>query len=377
MLNPIGGFEFMSLPVFAEIEIFVSMVVGISLAFVPYMTEKSINFGVRTPVDRINSEIIRNARHIYTVSVIIITLAMVTVDIILHGITAFTVAMLPIILILGFSVYLAEHYKLLKIKKQENWFSGSSGVVTGQFVVASRNQFPFIYALPGLIVIILIIITGILYYPRIPSVFPTHFGANGLPNAYSNKSVLSVFLVPIIGAITTIFIIILAYAISRTSIREDTAVTHAGKRTDIFRHRMVLLILVIPVFMNVTFALSSFEEWELIHNLNIGILISPVLAIIVVTMIVSFSTGQGGSNIKIKDNSKSQANKETVRDTADDDKYWKGGVLYVNRNDGRILVPKRFGVGFTLNMGHPMGIAIFALIIAIPVAVIVSVLILH
>ncbi len=367
----------MSLSLFAEIEIFVSIVVGISLAFVPYMTEKSINFGVRTPVDRINSESIRNARRIYTVSVIIITLGMVVLDIILHGITAFTVAMLPIILILGFSVYFVEHYRLLKIKKQENWFAGSSGVVTGQFVVASRNLFPFLYAVPGLIVIILIIITGILYYPRIPSVFPPHFGANGLPNAYSSKTVLSVFLVPIIGAITTIFIIILAYAISRTSIREDTAVKHAGERTNIFRHRMVLLILVIPVFMNITFALSSFEEWGLIHNLNTAILISPVLAIVVITMIVSFSTGQGGSNIRIRDNQKSAVNTEPVNDITDDDKYWRGGVIYVNRNDGRILVPKRFGVGFTFNMGNPVAIAIFAIIIAIPVAIIVSVLLLH
>lgn len=92
----------MSLPVFAEIEIFVSIVVGISLAFVPYMTEKSINFGVRTPIEKINSGYIRNARHIYTVSVILITLGMVILDIILHGMTAITIAMLPIILILGF-----------------------------------------------------------------------------------------------------------------------------------------------------------------------------------------------------------------------------------------------------------------------------------
>ena len=367
----------MQLNVFAEIEIFVSIVVGISLAFVPYMTEKSINFGVRTPVDRINSDSIRHAGHIYTVSVIIITLAIVSIDVILHGKTAFTIAMLPIILILGFSVYYIEHYRLLNIKKQENWFTNGNEVVTGQFVITSGKSFPFIYALPGLIVMFFIIITGIFYYPHIPSVFPTHYGANGLPNAYSSKTVLSVFLVPIIGAITTIFIIILAYAISRTSIREDTAVQHAGERTNIFRHRMVLLILIIPAFMNITFALSSFQEWGLIRNINIAILISPVLAIVVVTMIVSFTTGQGGSNIRIRDNQKSPVNTESGRDTADDDRYWKGGVIYVNRNDGRIMVPKRFGVGFTINMGNPVGLAIFAIIISIPVAIIIAVIVLH
>lgn len=367
----------MSLNLFAEIEIFISVVVGISLALVPYMTEKSINFGVRTPVDKINSWSIRHAKHVYTVSVAIITVAMVSLDVILHGMTAFTIAMLPVILIMGFFVYLAEHYRLLKIKKEENWFKGKNEFVTGQFVIASEGNFPFIYALPGIVVILIAFATGIFYYPHIPSVFTTHYGVNGMPDAYSTKTVLSVFMVPIIGAITTAFIIILAYAITRISIREDTAVKHAGERTDIFRQRMVILISIIPVFMNITFSLSSFEEWGLIHNLNIAILILPVLILVVVIMIVSFTTGQGGSNVRIKDNLAWETNKESLKDTADDDRYWKGGVIYVNRNDGRILVPKRFGVGFTLNMGHPLGIAIFAMIIAIPVSVIISVLVLH
>ena len=367
----------MSLNTFAEIEIFVSLVVGFFLAFVPYMTEKSINFGVRTPLDKINSGSIRNAKHVYAASVVIITLAMISLDVALNGITAFTVAMLPIILILGFYVYFAEHYRLLKIKKQENWFEGSKEVVTGQFVIASGSNFPFIYALPGILIILIIFAIGIFYYPHIPSVFPTHFGANGLPNAYSSKTVLSVFLVPVIGAITTVFIIILAYAISRTSIREDTAVKHAGERTNIFRHRMVILISIIPVFMNITFGLSSFEEWGLIHNLNIAILIAPVMAMAVAVMIISFTTGQGGSNVRIRGSVPSEENKQSVRDTSDDDKYWKGGVIYVNRNDGRILVPKRFGVGFTFNMGHPVGIAIMAALIAIPVIILTLVFVVH
>jgi uncharacterized membrane protein len=183
--------------------------------------------------------------------------------------------------------------------------------------------------------------------------------------------------VPIIGAAITTFIIILAYAISRTSIREVMAVKHAGHITDIFHHRMVLLISTIPVFINITLALSSFKEWRIIHTRNIAILILPVIALVVVTMIVSFTTGQAGSNVRIKDNQKSEINIEPLKDTSDDDRYWKGGVVYVNRNDGRVLAPKRFGVGFTFNMGNPVTIVIFAIVIAIPVTIIISVLVLH
>jgi hypothetical protein len=36
----------------------------------------------------------------------------------------------------------------------------------------------------------------------------------------------------------------------------------------------------------------------------------------------------------------------------DDDRFWKGGLVYVNHGDPAILVGKRFGVGWTLNFGN-------------------------
>jgi uncharacterized membrane protein len=43
----------------------------------------------------------------------------------------------------------------------------------------------------------------------------------------------------------------------------------------------------------------------------------------------------------------------------DEDSHWKGGLFYFNRNDPSIFVEKRFGVGWTLNFGNPIGYLIF------------------
>ncbi len=43
-----------------------------------------------------------------------------------------------------------------------------------------------------------------------------------------------------------------------------------------------------------------------------------------------------------------------------DERHWKWGIFYVNRDDSALLVEKRFGVGYTLNFGNPWGIAIMA-----------------
>ncbi len=39
----------------------------------------------------------------------------------------------------------------------------------------------------------------------------------------------------------------------------------------------------------------------------------------------------------------------------DEDSYWKGGIIYFNKNDPSIFVEKRFGVGWTLNFANPLG----------------------
>lgn len=38
----------------------------------------------------------------------------------------------------------------------------------------------------------------------------------------------------------------------------------------------------------------------------------------------------------------------------DDDRFWKAGLLYVNRDDPAIVVGARFGVGWMLNFGNPV-----------------------
>lgn len=37
----------------------------------------------------------------------------------------------------------------------------------------------------------------------------------------------------------------------------------------------------------------------------------------------------------------------------DDERYWLGGLFYYNPDDPDLFVPKRFGIGQTLNFAHP------------------------
>jgi len=55
-------------------------------------------------------------------------------------------------------------------------------------------------------------------------------------------------------------------------------------------------------------------------------------------------------------------------DAVDDDEHWKGGLFYVNRDDPGLVVPRRFGLGWTVNLGNPGGIALTILLLLVIVA---------
>lgn len=46
-----------------------------------------------------------------------------------------------------------------------------------------------------------------------------------------------------------------------------------------------------------------------------------------------------------------------------DDANWKLKVFYFNKEDHRILPPKRFGIGWTINFAQPLSVLAFAAVI--------------
>jgi len=62
----------------------------------------------------------------------------------------------------------------------------------------------------------------------------------------------------------------------------------------------------------------------------------------------------------------------------DDDRYWYGGFFYNNPDDPALFVPKRYGLGWTMNFGHPrsklflIGILLLLLLFGVLIPVLFS-----
>jgi len=52
---------------------------------------------------------------------------------------------------------------------------------------------------------------------------------------------------------------------------------------------------------------------------------------------------------------------------------WRGGLFYVDREDPALFVPKRSGLGYTFNYGHPAALPLTLIFLVLPLAVLAAV----
>lgn len=78
--------------------------------------------------------------------------------------------------------------------------------------------------------------------------------------------------------------------------------------------------------------------------MNIGLVVSLIMGgLLIIVLLVPLLTPR------------SRTKTDTPTVFRDDDQYWLAGFLYNNPDDPALFVPKRFGLGRTVNIGHPLG----------------------
>jgi uncharacterized membrane protein len=234
-----------------------------------------------------------------------------------------------------------------------------------------------------------------LHWGQIPKVFPIHWGANGQPNNWATRSFAGVYGPLLIGAALCALMAFLAYAMLRWSrlIRVGGAAGEGERR---FRRVVVSILVAIEYFLALLFVWTGFLPMS--HQQTGPPGFGPVLifALTFTAAIVALMlwVGQGGTRLALSAETESRSvpplsdvvgahghaplhggESGTVAPVGDRtaDKYWKLGLIYINRNDPALFVEKRFGVGYTLNFGHPGTWVFLAVLVAVFVAIILIV----
>ena len=209
------------------------------------------------------------------------------------------------------------------------------------------KKYSILFIVPVIITILIGIYT-ITQYNSMPDIIPTHWNFTGEADAFSEKSFLSVFGSVIMSVGIGIIISISSIYSLKSRAKLNTDNINKSKNAHLnYLNQIAITFFVLNLGCQILFIAVLIATVNA-SNINTSIMWPTTLAIIISAIYQTY--------LYYKSPSKS---KTAVYSVDDDDSNWIFGTLYNNPNDPSLFVQKRFGVGWTVNIGSTKGKIIF------------------
>ena len=250
------------------------------------------------------------------------------------------------------------------IKQEEGWSATTSQAAAVIGADDTAQPLSLLWDLLYLPVIAGIVIAGVMLYDRYPEQVPMHVGFDGTVTDYASKSLGTALFPALIAALLALCLAFAHWSILRSKRPVDPAApaTSAYAYGVFSRVQSIILLisgLILCTVIGVCFHLSA-----------LGIISLAASGIIVAVAGFGFAFAELWASIVLgQSGSKLAAELRTSDELAkDDDARWPLGIFYFNPSDPSIIVPKRFGVGWTMNVARPATWALFAGLIVLILA---------
>ena len=332
------------------------------LCIMPAVTRPTVPFGVRVPGERADATVIRRERRAYFWRTAAIGAGCTVAAVLVPGHGSWWVARLILLLELAADLgcFLIARKKITAVKSAERWFAGHrQTVATDTSWRTDPPRFPVRWVLPAVMVIAATVVIGAVRYPDLPARVAVGFGG---PGRHVPKSVLAEFAF-VAGQlyVTALWtgLMLIVYR-SRPDIEAGDAAA-STRRYRRFLAAMTRALLTLVALVDLSLLLAALENWQVYRLSGPGsaLPVLPFAVGLLVFFAVGLRAGQGGYRL-----SGDRVGRVAAGTDRDDDRFWKAGLIYVNRDDPAIMVGARFGVGWTFNVGNPMARLVIAGIVA-------------
>ena len=209
------------------------------------------------------------------------------------------------------------------------------------------KKYSMLFWIP-LIINLLVAIYTATQYNSMPDIIPTHWGFTGEADAFSQKSFFSVFgnVFMSIGVGIIIYISSVNSLKSRAKLNSDnineSKKAHLNYLNKIAFTFFILNLSCQVLFINILIATVNAS------NVNTYIMWTATILLVVSSIYQTYVYYKSPSKYK-----------DAVYSVDDDDDNWIFGSIYNNSNDPSLFVQKRFGVGWTVNIGSIKGKILF------------------
>lgn len=259
------------------------------------------------------------------------------------------VAAATIPLVASFALMLHYRKRVEAIKREEGWKAERDEAVA----LIGFEEAPVPPSLAWNVVYVpIVLITlaiGLALYPSAPDMVPTHFDFAGNVNQWTPKG-------PALIAFPLLFEVFMAACFIFShwmTIRSKKDIDPARPAISAYaygafaRAECILLLVggsVLTAVLGIVMILMMTEILSML--VTIALIIVTALVFVGATIAVSIVYGQSGSRL-VK---RLEENGDMI---ADNDEHWKAGIFYWNKDDASLILPKRFGVGWTMNWARP------------------------
>ncbi len=292
----------------------------------PALARPTLPFGVRIPAGRTGEPVIALVRRRYhqgIVAAALIACAAVLFD--WFGPDVVLIALIVAYSLLG----TLAHRSIVTAKRDGGWYAGTRQAVATDTSLRSdpvRPQWSLL--VPS---VLLAVVTAVIGLFEDTAAFST---------------VLAQVLVVVLVSLLTV-------AIARARPEIDAAQPAASaSRYREYLHGVLSLLLISAGCVNATLLVVSLQLWKVFETTVPVTIVAylPLAAAFIAWIVFSVRAGDAGHRL-----SPTGDEAETRYEQRDDDRYWHAaGMVYLNRNDPALLVHRRVGTYWTLNLGHPV-----------------------
>ncbi|MFJ8088915.1 DUF1648 domain-containing protein [Lysinibacillus sp. NPDC095746] len=347
--------------------------VGVLETLTPYLARKTTVFGVSIPEPYVQHQQLLIFKKHYSMMVGSIAVACFIGQILLlftsiqeEQFVLLSFVLLYVVLLIAAGLYMFYHIKTKSMKKQENWEAHVKTVYVMDLSIRDRDEVlsPTFFALPIIISLALITFTY-MNYNAIPDVFATHWNAAGEVDGRTEKTWLSVIVMPLILLGIQISFFIISIGMKNAKIQLSAQAKEASANRELNQRKYGSWYLA-AINYSMTIVLVVLHYTTVILKNQTASYFFPLF---IVFMFVSL----GGLILliwKLSNSNERFVDLHTNETAADDDRYWKWGIVYLNKNDPSLLVQKKYGVGWTVNLANKWSYIIL-LVIFLPILLVI------
>lgn len=340
---------------------------GALLAVTPWLMKKSECFTVTIPESAQADVRFLAFRKRYAVAVLAVTFICAFALAIVSGVplgkmssaadadssdailVAAIVAAATIPLVASFALMLHYRKRVETIKREEGWKAERDEAVALIGFEEAPVPPSLAWNVAYVPIVLITLAIGLAIYPSAPDMVPMHMDFAGNVNSWAPKGPELIAFPVLLEAFMAACFILSHWVTLRSKKDIDPARPFISAYAyGAFARAECLLLLIggatLTAVLGVPMILMMAELVSPV--VTIGLIVLVVLAFTVAAAVVSLVYGQSGSRLlKRLDASGGMI--------ADNDEHWKAGIFYFNKDDASLILPKRFGVGWTMNWARP------------------------